>query len=129
MWQILKASATKSATYWEGWQAVSLNRQCTYTDPKERKEWAKGFADGVDEMRGSKVWWKSRTLIIGVGMLVFGVGLGIYGMYGQSPNAPTIMGAGMGMSASSIVMSALRLITSNNTLALTAGQYTPPPPQ
>jgi len=121
------STGQKSVEYWEGWQAVELHKQCTYTDTKQRKEWAKGFAAGVNEMRGSKSWYKSRTMIIGLGMLAVGVGLVVYGLY---DGGPTIVGAGSGVTATSLVMAALRVMTTTNiTLGGPgSGQYSPPPP-
>jgi hypothetical protein len=126
MLAFLKNDRTKSVEYWEGWQAVELHKQCAYTDPKQRKEWAKGFADGVIEMRGSKAWYKSRTMIVGLSMLFVGVGLIGYGIYS---GGTTIIGAGTGVTATSVLMAALRMISNTNiTLGPGGGgQYTPPP--
>jgi hypothetical protein len=119
-------STSKSAAYWEGWQAVELHRQCQYTDLKGRREWSKGFADGVIEMRGSKVWYKSRTMIIGIVLLLIGIGLFVYGIYS---GGSTMIGAGAGTTASSILMTALRLISSTNiSITGAGGQYTPQAP-
>jgi len=126
MFTLLSAGKQKTAAYWEGWQAVELHRQCSYTTEVDRKEWAKGFADGVDEERGSKVWYKSRTLIVGIILLVVGITLAVCGVLAGGGQAMT--GFGSGISASSLVMTALRLVTSQN-ISLTSGggQYTPPP--
>jgi hypothetical protein len=129
MFSLLSTRCQRSVEYWEGWQAVELHKQCTYTDPKQRKEWAKGFADGVKEMRGNKSWYKSRTMIVGLFMLAVGVGLIGYGLYFGGPSEKTLIGAGTGVTAMSIVMAALRLITNSN-ISLGGGgggQYTPPP--
>lgn len=135
MFSLLSVTRQRSVEYWEGWQAVELHRQCTYTDPQQRKEWARGFADGVAEERGNKAWYKSRTMIVGLGLLLAGVGLVIYGTYFSggssggvvSSTGPFMAGAGSGLTASSIIMSALRLIT-NSGVSLGGGQYTPPMP-
>jgi hypothetical protein len=127
MLAFLKSDRTKSVEYWEGWQAVELHKQCSYTDSKQRKEWAKGFADGVIEMRGSKSWYKSRTMIVGLSMLFVGVSLIGYGIYS---GGTTIIGAGTGVTATSVLMAALRMISNTNiTLGPGGGggQYTPPP--
>jgi hypothetical protein len=127
------AGPNKSVEYWEGWQAVELHRQCTFTDPKQRKEWAKGFAAGVKDMRDSKAWYKSRTMVIGVAMLVAGVCLVVYGYFtSDTSTGPFMAGAGSGVTASSIIMAAMRMI-SNSNISFGGGgygqynQYTPPP--
>jgi hypothetical protein len=109
MFSLLSNNSDKSVEYWEGWQAVDLKKQCTYTDPKQRKEWAKGFADGVKGDINSKIWYKSRTMIVGLIMLSVGAGLTIYGIWAGGGSMVT--GFGSGISSSSIIMAALRLIT------------------
>jgi len=128
MFSLLSAGCQRSVEYWEGWQAVELHKQCAYTDPKQRKEWAKGFADGVKEMRGDKAWYKSRTMVVGLFMLAVGVGLIAYGLYSGGSSEKMLIGAGTGVTAMSIVMAALRLITNSNITLGGGGQYTPPPP-
>jgi hypothetical protein len=126
------ASPSRSVEYWEGWQAVELHRQCTFADPKQRKEWAKGFAAGVKDMRGSKAWYKSRTMVIGIAMLAVGVCLVVYGyLTSDTSTGPFMAGAGSGVTASSIIMAAMRMI-SNSNISFGSGsgsysQYTPPP--
>jgi len=112
----------KNAAYWEGWQAVELHRQCTYTVESDRKDWARGFAAGVAEERGAKMWYHSRTMIVGLSLLAVGVGLITYGVI---VGGNTTIGIGSGLTASSILMTALRLIT-NSQITCGSGQYTPP---
>ena len=114
MWTLLSTGGgkPKSAAYWEGWQAVELKRQCTFTTEVDRRDWAKGFADGVAEARTGKVWYKSRTLIIGFAMLVGGLGLVAWGVWADG--GKLAVGAGTGISGTSVVMAALRLITATD---------------
>jgi hypothetical protein len=126
MFNLLNNGGDKSVEYWEGWQAVELKRQCTYIDPKQRKEWSKGFAVGVKDMLGVKRWYRSKTIIAGLSLLSIGVGLLIYGYY---YDASAVFGAGSGVTATSILMAALRLITNTNITigGPGGGQFTPPP--
>lgn len=128
MFTLFSTGSSKSVEYWEGWQAFGLHKQCTYSDPKQRKDWAKGFADAVNEDRGSKVWYKSKTLIVGIALLVVGTALIIYGSFVGKEHM--IIGFGSGITVSSIMMTALRLITSTGvTIGApgATGQYTLPP--
>jgi ribosome modulation factor len=125
MFSLLSIGSVKTAEYWEGWQAVEQHRTCPYTDQKQRKDWAKGFSDGVGEERDSKVWYKSRTMIVGLSLLVIGTGLAVYGIWAGGGQA--IAGFGTGITTSSILMSALRLITKTDISFSSGGQYAPPP--
>lgn len=119
-------SRRKSAAYWEGWQAVEQHRTCSYTELKDREEWARGFSDGVDEERGSKVWYKSKTMIVGLVLLMVGAGVAVYGVAGGGGQVYTGFGSGVG--SSSLLMTALRLITGTSVSFSGGGsQYTPPP--
>jgi hypothetical protein len=126
MFSLLSTSnSDRSVEYWEGWQAVELKKQCTYTDAKQRKEWARGFAAGVIEMRGFKAWYRSKTMIVGLSLLGIGVGFLVYGYY---YDASGVFGAGTGITATSVLMAALRLITNTNITigGPGGGQFTPP---
>ena len=114
MWTLLSTGGgrPKSAAYWEGWQAVELKRQCTFTTEAERRDWARGFADGVVEARGFKVWYKSKTLIVGFAMLIAGLAIVVYGIW--AGGGEVAVGAGAGISGTSVVMAALRLITNTD---------------
>src|SRR3972149_9637132 len=101
----------KSAAYWEGWQAVQTRQPCRYTEGRDRADWAKGFAAGVEEDRGSKVWWRSKTMIVGLSLLVVGVGVAIYGMMGSGGDGQVYTGFGAGVGGTSLLTMALRLIT------------------
>ena len=125
MFSLLSIGSVKTAEYWEGWQAVEQHRTCPYTDQKQRKDWARGFSDGVGEERDTKVWYKSRTIILGMVLLVVGVGMAIYSTWVGGGQA--IAGFGTGISTSSILMSAMRLITNTNISLNSGGQYAPPP--
>lgn len=108
----------KNAAYWEGFQAVEQHRVCTYTLEKDRNDWARGFSAGIEEERISKIWYKSRTIIVGIGLLIIGVGVILYGVWGGGGN--TYIGLGGGVTGSSILMTGLRLITNTN-VTLTNG--------
>ena len=116
---------TKTAAYFEGYQAVSLRQQCQYTDKPNRDDWARGFKAGLVALKGSTVWWKSRTILVGVVLLILGLGIAVYGLV-VSENAYT--GFGGGISSVSLIMAAMRLITGTS-VSLTAGlqQYNVPP--
>lgn len=109
----------KNAAYWEGWQAYGQKRICQYTDIKDRNDWARGFAAAIHEDRDSKVWYKSRTIVVGIALLVIGAGIAIYGMLGDG--GQVYAGFGSGVGSSSLLMTALRLITNTNVTFTTGG--------
>ena len=125
--------------YWAGYAAATgTYTACTYTDPALQVEWSKGFAKGVAEKRAkaaeiesdeeeeklAKLWYRSRTMIIGLIMLVCGIGVMLYGYYSKQP---ALMGSGGTLTGSSIIMTALRALTSSALCMTSAGQYAPPP--
>jgi ribosome modulation factor len=99
----------KNAAYWEGWQAVEIKHQCSYADADQRKSWARGFQDAVNQGARSKMWYDSRTLLVGLAMLAVGCFLIINSLWYNGGHLQ--LGIGSGVSSSSIIMAALRLIT------------------
>jgi hypothetical protein len=112
-----------SAEYWHGWQAVATRQSCTFTDKCDRREWARGFAAAVAMDQESKVWWKSKTMLIGIILLLVGGGLILFGFQGGGNSGGMYAAAGGGMSASSLLFTALRLIT-DKPITIGSGQYT-----
>ncbi len=105
----------KTAAYCEGFLAYQTRKECRYTpdQPELRTEWATGFCAAVAEDRESKVWYKSKTIWAGIVCLVASIVVAVYGL-AASNNGPAGMmmaGAGSGMGASSLIFTALRLIT------------------
>lgn len=113
--------AERTAAYWEGWTCFRINQPCKYDLDKqpERTDWALGFAAAVNDDKHSKVWYTSRTMWAGIICLVVGMGMLVYGLNyhtniaglptGQSYGA---VGAGASMMATSLIFTALRLVTS-----------------
>jgi ribosome modulation factor len=102
----------ESAEYWLGWQAVQTRQQtCPFTDIAQRNQWARGFQDAVEEGRTGKAWYKSRTLLIGLGLFVFGIGIAVYGLLTNDADGPTYAAVGGTLTASSVLQLSLRLIT------------------
>ena len=98
-----KRTKDESATYWEGWQAYRTRQMCPLTDPAERAQWAAGFAAAVEDDRGPKVWYKSKTFVVGISLLAFGLVMFFWGSRWE--------GFGGGVSALSLLMIWLRTVT------------------
>jgi len=118
----------RTAEYWEGYQAFTTRQPCKYTleQPDQRRDWAAGYCTAVDVDADSKVWYKSRGVMVGLGLLVIGVGIGVYGVWGGG--GQMVASYGGGVSSASVITTALRLIAGTNvTLFSGGGHYTPPP--
>lgn len=123
---------SKSAAYWEGWQAVQTRQPCRYPaeQPKDRTDWARGFGDGVAAGQATKPFWRSKTMIVGVALLGFGLYVWLTGQGGgmaSSGGQFMSSGFGQGISVSSLFMLFMRTITDDRVSMGIGQQYTPPP--
>jgi len=101
---------------------------CRFTDAKEAADWADGYEFAYDADADSKLWWKSKTMLIGLALLAVGMGIMAYGWIGGGVDSGVYKGLGGGIGGTSLVTMALRLITGTSvTLTSGDGGYSPPP--
>jgi len=117
----------KTAEFWEGYLAVQTRRDCKYPPDKaeQRREWAKGFAAAVGEGKDGKVWWKSKTIRVGVVCVVIGIGLFLFGQFTANGSSDLMRGAGGGITLSSLLNVFLRTVTNDSVHWGGGGGYTP----
>jgi hypothetical protein len=117
---------SKSAAYWEGHQAFATRQPCRYAkeDAKHRRAWAAGYGAAVSEDRGGKVWWKSKTVVVGFVLLIVGVVSFIAGQHVGGDNGSMMMGAGGALTLSKCLDIWLRTYTSQAVTCSNAS-YTP----
>jgi hypothetical protein len=85
----------------EYWEAVRGGDKCSYENDDQRRAWAAGAAFAWRDHRDGKRWYRSRTMLAGIGMLLFGI---IMMLAGET-------GFGGGLTAGGVLSTALRLIT------------------
>lgn len=103
---------SRTAAYWEGWSAAGTRTPCRFTDPQQQRDWSRGFAAAVSHEAESKRWYRSRTVWAGIVVLVVGlVALAFGYLSGVGNGGGPYMAAGGGLTASSLLFTALRLIT------------------
>ena len=98
-----------TAEFWCGWNAFRVKATCSYTDDLQKQRWAEGFHLAYLEHKLGKVWWKSKSLWAGCVLILIGCALWRFG----SGNGSGLVTAGFGggMTASSVLLMFLRLIT------------------
>jgi len=125
---VRETHSTKTAAYWEGWQCVRTRQPCRFTTDEEKKDWALGFEAGIEDTKDKKPWYRSKTLLVGSALLVFGILLWATEQSVGPTGGPFMSsGFGQGVTLSSLLMVFLRTITSEG-VGMTSGQYTPPQP-